>query len=262
LVAVGLDILLGRRSGVWPAITILLVIGMFAGGAWVVHTAGAVWSGGSSIQEISFPLNDSSRAEIEVTFGVGGLEIGKLADSNELVEGVIGITENETLQQEFYFDEDTAYLHLGSTGTQFYPSWLFNDWEEGFRKWEINLTGAVPIDLEVDTGVGRAVINLDGLELLELNIDSGIGETIVYLPESDGYNAWVSLGVGKLVVYVPSDLNVRIHLGNGLGNTSISGDYIQTGSIYTFSGFDESEDRVELFVDGGIGEVRVVQIQK
>lgn len=262
LVAVGLDLLLGRRTGVWSAITIMLVIGLFAGGAWVVHTAGVVWSGDISTQEISIPLSDAVSAEIEIAMGVGELEIGKLVDSNELMKGIVRITENETLEQDFNFDGGIAYLKIGSTGPQFYPSWLLHEWEEEFRKWELDLTGKVPIDLEINTGVGKSTIDLTGIQLTELNIDAGVGETIVYLPESEGYHAGVSGGVGRLIVYLPPNLNVRIQLDHGLGNTSISGDYIQSGGSYYSPGFDDSGVQVDLFVDGGVGEVRIIQDQK
>jgi hypothetical protein len=262
LVAVGLDILFGRRSGVWAAITVFLIVGLFAGGTWLVQTTGSIWSGETSTQKISHPLKDSSSAVIDINFGVGELEMGKISDLNTLLEGVLDITEDETLKQDLYFDDETAYLELSSTGTQFYPSTLFRDWEKDSRNWTINLSETVPIDLEIDTGAGRSEIDLTGINLIELNVDSGVGETVVYLPDSGDFNAWVSLGVGELVVYVPEDLNVRIHMDTGIGNNSISGDYLQAGSVYYSPGFEDSEDQVELYVDGGIGEVRVIQNQR
>ncbi len=262
LIAVGIDILLGRRTGVWSAITIFLIIGLFIGGVWVVNLAGSVWVGDITSQDISIPLGDASRAEIEVTLGAGELEIGKLVDSNDLMHGVVRITENETLQQDILFDDGIAYIKLGSTGTQIYPSWLFYEREEGFKKWEFDLTTVIPVDLEIHAGVGKSTIDLAEIHLVKLNIDTGVGETIVYLPESEGYKAWVSVGVGRLIVYVPQTLNVRIHIDNALGNISISGDYIQDGSVYSSPGFYGSENWVDLFVDGGIGEVRIVQIHE
>ena len=50
-------------------------------------------------------------------------------------------------------------------------------------------------------------------------------------------------------------------MDTGLGNNSISGNFIHSGSVYYSPGFDDMGDWVELYVDGGIGDVRVVQLQ-
>jgi hypothetical protein len=262
LVVVGLDILLGRRPGVWTIIPVFLIVGLLAGGVWLVQSTRSVWAGETTSQIISHPIGDASSADVDINFGVGELEIMKTPDAGILMEGTLDITEDESLIKDYFIQNGVAYLELESTGTQFYPSWLFDDyWDDYQRNWELNLTDDIPIDLSIDTGVGQAIIDLADIQLEDLNIDSGIGETRVYLPDSGSFNAWISLGIGELVVYVPSDLLVRIHMDTGLGNNSISGDYIHSGSVYYSPGFDDTGEWVELYVDGGIGDVRVVQVQ-
>jgi len=262
LVVIGLDILLGRRSGVWSIIAVVIMVSLFAGGAWLVQSTRTVWSGEISTITITHPIKNSSYADINIDFSIGELEIGNTSATTSLIEGTLDITEDEELYQEYYVEGKTAFLDLNSSGTQYYPSWIFRDQEKGQRKWAINLTDEIPIDLNIDTGVGLVTIDLDGLQLDDLNIDSGIGETVVFLPESGSFNARISLGIGELRVYVPEDLMVRIHLDTGLGDNSISGDYLQSGNVYLSPEFDDSSDWVELYVDGGIGEVRVVQVKK
>jgi hypothetical protein len=261
LIVVGLDILLGRRPGVWSIISVILIIGLFAAGAWLVQVTQAVWVGETYTQSISYPLDGADQAEVTINFGVGELDIGKSSESGILMEGELDVTEDESLNQEFTTQDGIAFLDLGSTGTQYYPSWMFNDWDDGNREWRLGLTGDIPIDLNIDTGVGQATIDLEGIQLEGLNIDSGIGETSVYLPSSGSFNAWISLGIGQLVVYVPEDLVVRIHMDAGLGSDSVSGDYIRSGDVHYSPDFDDIGEWVELYVDGGIGEVRVVQVQ-
>lgn len=261
LVVIGLDILLGRRPGVWTIIPVFIMVGLFAGGVWLVQTTRSVWSGDTYVQEISHPLDNASSADIDINFGVGELEVNKTSETGILMEGALDITEDESLNKNYFTQDGIAYLELESTGTQFYPSWLIDDWDDYKRNWVLNFTDDIPIDLSIDTGVGQATIDLGGIQLEGLNIDSGIGETKVYLPDSGSFNAWISLGIGELVVYVPADLMVRIHMDTGLGNNSISGNYIHSGSVYFSPGFDDMGDWVELYVDGGIGDVRVVQVQ-
>jgi hypothetical protein len=260
LIIVGLDILLGRRHGVWSLISVFLVLGLFAIGAWLVQATRAVWTGETYTHSISQSINGANQAEVNIDFGVGELEISKTPASGMLIEGELDVAEDESLNQKYTTQDNIAYIELGSIGTQYYPSWVFNNWGDRSRDWTLNLTGEIPIDLSIDTGVGQAVINLEGIQLEDLNIDSGIGETRVYLPSSGSFNAWISLGIGQLVVYIPEDLNVRIHIDTGLGDTSVSGSYIQSGDVYYSPGFDETGEWVELYLDGGIGEVRVVQV--
>ena len=45
LVAIGIDLLLGRRSGIFAGLAVLLIFGMFAAGVAVVQTTGRAWDG-------------------------------------------------------------------------------------------------------------------------------------------------------------------------------------------------------------------------
>jgi len=259
LIVIGLDILLGRKPGVWSLISLFLIVGLFSAGAWLVQVTNLVGGGEMYSHSILQPINGANRADVNIDFDVGDLEISMSAKSGVLLEGELDIREEEALNQDYAIQDGIGYLELGSSNAQDYPSWLFNVGGDKHRDWIINLTDEIPMDLSIDTGVGQATIDLDGIQLNDLRIDSGIGETRVYLPSSGSFNAWISLGIGELVVYVPSDLMVRIHIDSGLGGKSISGDYIQSGDVYYSPDFNENGEWVELYVNGGIGDVRVVQ---
>lgn len=56
------------------------------------------------------------------------------------------------------------------------------------NKWDVTLSGDVPIDLrdlDIDMGVGELTIDLTGelKENLKVNIDGGIGSATIYLSE-------------------------------------------------------------------------------
>ncbi|MGD8458348.1 MAG: DUF5668 domain-containing protein [Anaerolineales bacterium] len=261
LIVFGLDILLGRRPGVWSIISVILVICLFTAGAWLIQTTQSIWAGETYTHSISQPINDADQADVRINFGVGELNVGKTTKPGVLVEGELDVTEDEYLNQEYTTKDDIAYLQIESTGPQYYPSWILSDWGEKNRSWTIDFTDDIPIDLSIDTGIGKMTVDLEGINLVDLNIDSGIGETSVYLPSSGSFNAWISLGIGELAVYIPEDLMVRIHMDTGLGNSSISGDYIDSGNIHYSPGFDDTGEWVELYVDSGIGDVRVIQVQ-
>lgn len=260
LVVAGLDLIFGRRSGIWNSIFIIVVIAMFAFGAWIVQTVGSDWAGELTTQHVSYPLGGEEQAEIKIDFSVGELEINFLSGSTNLLEGTLDIFNNETLIQDFSTNDGIARLRLEISGEQISPPWFFNNLIDGSRNWEILLSAFVSIDLDVSTGVGRSIIDLRDLNLLDLNVDSGVGETIVYLSDKGSYSATISAGIGQVTVYVPAETAVRIRLEIGIGDISVSGDYLRSGNYYVSPNFDEAENRVEIIISGGIGNVEVIQL--
>ena len=65
LVAVGIDLLVGRRSGLGTAVVAMLMIGLFAGAFWALHATGEVWYGDPVIETISYDLDGS---DLSITF--------------------------------------------------------------------------------------------------------------------------------------------------------------------------------------------------
>lgn len=260
LVAVGLDILFGRRAGIWQGISVLIVISIFAAGAWLIRNTGDLIIGDLYSQEFSQPLEDADRGKIDIEMGVGGLRINPIHNSTDLlVNGEIVLAEGEVLDQDFRTVGDTAYFQLKSDGPEFSPSRIINfNGEE--RIWQINLTDMVPLDLMVDLGVGQSLLDLRGLEISRLDVNIGIGEVVIYLPESGDFSANISGGIGKLTVNVPSNMAVRLNVDNGLGNTRISGIFNQQDGTYFTGDYFSAEDKIDLNIDGGIGEIIVVVV--
>ncbi|MEK6221138.1 MAG: DUF5668 domain-containing protein, partial [Chloroflexota bacterium] len=263
LVAVGLDILFGRRTGIWQGIFLLFILALFAGGGWLVRQSDVVWSGEQHTKTISQRLGGADEADVEIDFGVGELTINALSNTTDLVQGKLDLNENETLSQKFEIVSGTAHLDISSEGTEFYPSWLFDgDKRSQSRVWQIDITDAVPVDLEINTGVGVSEIDLTGMQIGSLNVSAGVGETNVTLPDTGKFETHISGGVGKLVVYVPANIAVKIFVNSGLGNTTVSGNYQRSGSAYVSADYDNAVDKIDLFVSGGIGEVRIIQINE
>ena len=260
LVVAGLDLIFGRRSDIWSSILIIVVIGMFAFGAWIVQMVGSNWAGDLTTQHVSYPLGGEEQAKILIDFSVGELEINSLSESNNVLEGTLDIYENETLVQDFSTNDGTADLRLTTSGDEFSPPWLVGNLFDNTRDWIILLSDLVPIDLDVNTGVGVTVIDLRDLNLMDLTVDSGVGETIVYLSNIGSYSVSISAGVGEMTVYVPKETAARIQLEIGIGDTSISGDYQYSGNFYISPNFEDAEDQVEIFISGGIGSVEVIQL--
>ena len=257
LVAVGLDILFGRRTGIWQGLTILIIASIFAAGAWFVRNTGEFVGGDLYTQEFAQPLEDADQAKIDIGFGIGGLRIDPLENAGDmLATGTLVLVEGEELDQDFRMVGETAYFQLESHGPDTYPSWIFNN-ANNDREWQIDLSDEIPLDIEISTGIGESVIDLRGLMITDLDVDTGIGEVTIYLPEIGDFSANISGGIGQLTVYVPRELAIKLHLDTGLGNTRVPGELNLQNGTYMTGNFNTAENRVDLYVDAGIGEVEV-----
>lgn len=121
LIAVGLDVLLGRRADIWAALTVFIIIWLFVGGVWLIRSTRSVWMGELNTVDIVQKLDNATSTEVELIFGVGELEVRAMGGSNNLVEGILDLTEDESLNQVFSIIKGTAYCNVESVGMQFYP---------------------------------------------------------------------------------------------------------------------------------------------
>jgi hypothetical protein len=259
LVAIGLDLLLGRRSGVWAGITVVIVLALFSGGYWLVETSTSIWTGDLLVHEISQDLSDAERGEVYIQMGVGILEIDGFSSESFLITGQIEVAEDEEVREEYEVKRDTVIYELTTRGQEYYPSWLVNNGWEADKDWELSLNDNIDLDLSLDTGVGVSVIDVSELKINNLRVDSGVGETTVYLPGSGQYTVSIDAGVGSVKVYIPSDIAVRLDLDTGLGENSVSGGFYLDNGFYYTEGFENAENYVEISIDGGIGEIDVIQ---
>ncbi|MEN8241598.1 MAG: DUF5668 domain-containing protein [Chloroflexota bacterium] len=259
LVAIGLDLLLGRRSGIWAGITVVIVLAMFAAGFWLVDTTAGAWNGDLVVHQISQDLSDAESSEVLIHMGVGVLEVEGFSSDTLLISGEIELAEDEDLHEDYEVKRDTVFYELDTRGQEYYPSWFINNGWEGDKDWELALNDDIPMDLTIDTGVGVSVIDVSELALTYLRVDSGVGETTVYLPATGQYTVSIDAGVGEITVYIPADLEVRMQLDTGLGETKILGSYYNRNGYYYSEGFDTAEHYVEISIDGGVGEITVIQ---
>jgi hypothetical protein len=261
LVAIGIDLIFGRRSGIGAAISAVLILAMFAGAFWVFGVTGDVWSGDQVTEPIVQELGKAEAAEVEISMNVGLLEISAMPESSDLlIEGQIQVSEFERISEDYRLEDETVVYSLTTKGQQYHPGWLFSNRFDQTKGWELFLNRNVALDLNVDTGVGKIVVNLTGINLTYLDVDSGVGEVVVILPEEGSYQVRVNGGVGKLEIQIPTGVATRINLDTGLGSTTVLGDYdFQNGAYYSES-YDSSDDQVEIFIDGGVGNIRLVEV--
>jgi hypothetical protein len=257
LVAFGLEILVGRRS-VWGS---LLIAGLLVAAVVFVLVLWA-WQPQSgrelTSETISQPTQGATRASVTISFGAGRLWLGELASSEDLVAGTVMRGNNETVTQDFYVSDGTAFYTLRSRGRWALP---FFGSDEGRRAWDLDLNPKVPTDLSIDTGVGEATLDFEKLTLTGLHLNMGVGDSTLTMPAHGDLSATLNGGVGNVTLNIPEGMAASIRVNSGLGQVDVAGDYARNGDVYESPGYEGATDRLDLKIDGGVGNVRIRQVE-
>jgi hypothetical protein len=260
LIAIGLDILVGRRSAIGSLIALVLVIAVIAGAVWLAVIAtpmvtGQVFGGQTlTTDQIVQDLSGATSADVRIAFGAGSLRIGALKDSGNLIEGTVVTGPGERVLRDFQLNGDVAHLELRNEGISFGPF----GWHRGDRTWDLDLSSSVPMALNVSTGVGQSMLDLSSLKVTDLHVSSGVGQTEVWLPAQGRVTARISGGVGQLIVTIPEGMAARIHGSAGLGGLSVASRFArQGGGNYVSADYATADNRVDLNISGGVGQVVV-----
>jgi hypothetical protein len=255
LIAIGLDILFGRRSAIGAFIALVLIVALIGGAVWFAVTQVPLLTGQTlTTDQVVQELAGATSADVRINLGAGTLRIGALKDSGNLVEGTVSISPGETVTRDWRMDGSLAHFELRQRGV---PNVAFGR-HVGEAKWSLDLSSSVPMALRVSTGVGEASLDLSGLQVTELDVSSGIGQTQIQLPVRGQLRAKVSGGIGQVVVTIPEGMAARIHGSAGLGGLTVANRFTsQGGGQYVSANYATAQDRVDLNISGGIGQVVV-----
>lgn len=260
VIAIGLDMILGRRSGLWAAVTVVIVLVMFGGAFWMIGAVGDTWEMEPVTVTIAQELQDAKSAQVEIQMGVGRLEVeAQPDDSDLLVEGQIDLADESDYREYADLDEDKLTYSLSTTETRYHPGWLFAQVDGDAETWDLMLNSDVEMWLSVDTGVGKSVLDLTDLQLKGLEVESGIGEVVVYLPDMVDVSVSVEAGIGKTTIYLPEGLAVRLRTDTGIGNLNLDGAFDFENGYYYSESYSDDAPYMELFVDNGIGNMHIIQ---
>ena len=126
--------------------------------------------------------------------------------------------------------------------------------------WNLKLSDAVPVELEIDVGAGRSDLNLAKIDLTRLQLNVGAGQANVDLTgeRSKDLQAEIHGGVGEAVVRLPKSVGVVATVHGGLGSVDVHGLKEQDGE-YVNAAYGKSPNTLRLTVEGGIGHIRLEQ---
>jgi len=251
LVAIGLDLVIGRRN-VWASLAgLVLLLAILAGALWLY---GVRLESGQALrsQEVSQTLQGVKSAEIVLENGAGDVYIHALSGSSNLVAGKVSSGRGRNAFEELSIQGSQARYRLRETDT-----YMFFRERIGENTWDLGLTSQIPLDIRYSQGAGSTQLDLSGLQLSALKINVGVGQTMVTLPATGNFDVGIDGAIGQIVINVPKGMAVRIRSNTALANLSVPGGYERSDRVYTSPGYESAENRANLTIGMAIGNVSI-----
>jgi len=255
LIAIGFDILFGRRSLIASIFGMLLVAAILVGALWLF---GVRVEGRAAVMgdQISQSIDGASSAMVSIEPGAGDFNIESSDQSGILVQGSVPTGNGSQVKSSYTVADGVgSYTLRGLKGQVFLPSTDQRKW-----MWVISLTEAIPLDLTLGLGAGDMDADLRSLDLNALKVSMGVGDTSVTLPESGRFSAEVNGGIGQLQILVPEGMALRVNGDTALVSVNVPSGYIKLGDVYKSPDYDSAEDRVDLVIGLAIGNVSVREV--
>lgn len=253
LVAIGLDIVIGRRSPLLSLVGLILVLAVLAGALWLY---GVRFETGQVLnsERISQATNGATSANVTIEPAAGSLRITAMPGPDGLVEGTVGRVGQERVISDYSMSGGTATFTLRGTGGVFLsvPRGGQGQWN-----WDLALTPAVPIDLNTSLGAGQSLIDLTNLDISALDVNLGMGQTTVILPSEGDFEGKVEGAIGQTVIQVPKGMALRIESNSGLASTNVPSDFAEQDGVFTSPGFTTAPHHVDLQVGQAIGNIDI-----
>ncbi len=253
IIAIGLDILVGRRS-LWGSIAALVILAaVVAGSLWYI---GYGLPGASSVssKQISQPLDGTQQAIIDLRPAVATLNIRALnPGSSSLIEGVVRYASNETINVSYPEGSQERTLSISSQGL----NTRYSTGSEAEYSWDLQLTPSIPLDLRAEMAVGRGSLDLTGLNIRAVKTSLAVGSLTLILPENGSFSGKLDGAIGDITIVVPSGTAVSVRNSGALCPVSAPSDFQKIDNVYTSKGYDQAANKIDLEAGLAIGHITI-----
>lgn len=257
LVAIGLDLVIGKRTYLALALSALVGLVLVAVAAFVFSRP-LIPAATGQARTLDYPLDDAAAAVITLDPGVGAVTINAAAEPASLLDGTIRPDPAGDLVAAQVTSNGSTRLSLTRRGTNaFNPTLIVPP----FPEWDLAVASGVPLELNLDLGVGQCRVDLTGVQARQLEVSIGIGECVVLLPSMPDLRATIDSGIGRAEVVLPGDIEARVEVDTGITNTIVDGDLTEVSTDdddedeYVTPGYSTATARAEIRVEQGIGSL-------
>lgn len=249
LVAMGIDLLVPRRSVIGSVGTAALILAVVGIGSWIA-LGGSATAAPAAGEPVAVAATGETQAAVQLVPAAGRLDVRAMAAPTSLLAGSIEVSPPASVATTSRTEGGVTHVAIRTTGSVGVPiNW---GWTE---RWDIELSGVPTISLSTDMGAGDTVIDARGLHLGSYNGSTGVGRIEVYLPEG-ATRVDLSTGIGEIVIHVPAGVPVRLRGSWALGGIHLPPGYYKVNDRYLSPGFEEAE-HIELNASLAIGAVTI-----
>jgi hypothetical protein len=213
--------------------------------------------GPTQTDEQTIEAGDINSARVNIQMGVGRLDVNGGASGLLDAQFTYNI---ESWQPEVDYEISGSEGRLtvqqpdGDTGSINIP-----DTDDVEYEWNLRLNDDIPMDLDINLGLGESTLELSGLTLNSLDIQTGVGETTIDLTGdwANSIDIDIEGGVGKTTVRLPDGVGVRVETQTGIGSINVQ-NLIRNGDTYTNAAYDGADVVLDIKVQGGVGAIDLV----
>ncbi|HEY8167688.1 MAG TPA: hypothetical protein VIF84_03155 [Candidatus Limnocylindrales bacterium] len=200
-------------------------------------------SGAPTPVPVVVALDAAQRADVEIAFGAGRLDIGRAA-AGHLVDGTI-------------VGGDVIRSGPGRVRLWSDTPWL--EWVPGLqRHWTVGVTGEVPVRMEVKAGAADVDIDCRDLCLDELIVKAGASAVRVQAARHGVSRIRTESGAASLDVTVPDGVAARVRTTALLGSREVDlGRFPAVPGGYESPDFAQATDRVDIDARTALGSLRI-----
>jgi hypothetical protein len=219
IIALGIDLLIGRRSVIGAIVSGVLIIVLIGGIVIIAFFAQNIPGVSDWIQQpefqtrhIEYSLTGVEQATVYIDWTSVPGYLSPLEDSPNLIEGDVDYRGELTFDASVHGSR--ADVKLDSRGSWF-EIWPFGDHSD--KRWDVRLSPDVPLDLSLDAGSGPCDFDLTDLDITNLALDAGSGPIDVALPSGSTFEAEIDGGSGPITIVLPESVGARVELDSGSG---------------------------------------------
>ncbi|MDQ6693124.1 MAG: toast rack family protein [Chloroflexota bacterium] len=253
LIAVGVDQIFGRRR---PALTLLLVLAIFAAGGGYLYSSGGVRSSGKALtMNLLEPLGNAKSADVTLKMGTGDLSLaGDMQETTNLASGILHYMEGggqPSIQRSATGDVANLRLEQGHSFS------LIHIFGNDNLRWDLHFNPRVPLRLAIETGAGNATLDLSRFQLSGFSLHAGAGDASVTFPGTGIQgSSTIDTGAGDLSIIVPEGLKARIKISHNVGDVSADSRFSKgEKDVYITKDYSAAGNHLDLAVNAGVGDV-------
>lgn len=222
LIAVGLNLVIGRARGWWSPV-LGSVLGLLVIGAIVFMALRQPGVAANTVQ-VDYPSANVQTVDGTIEMTAGKLVLSTQPDSASLIKGQVQLSSGELLDKTFNAKPDAVYSLHSHGGNYVYVN------DSGNYVWQLALDGSLPTSLNLKAAAGTIEADLSKADLTSLDVNLAAGKIMLAVPQNGMYKANVENAVGEVVICVPDNLAITINLDTAVSATNFEAGISKTGT--------------------------------